>query len=531
MCGIAVAIDWDDAETAVRQMIGGILHRGDVTDPVITPRANTAMCTRRLRIVDADHAVQPQCSFDGRLLVSLNGEIYNHAALRDELVEQGVKFKTASDTEVLANALRVWGLKALSRIKGMYAFVAVDVEDGQFLAVRDPFGVKPLYLIQSETGFLFCSEIRPLLRAAETGDVMLLPPGYVLARNLCAPFRQLPNPPFEALGQGSAKELDRLLAEAVRLRLPPDLPFALKLSGGIDSTLIAHYARRYRPEAPSYFLGGPDAPDYVYAAQFAELNNLDLRIIPFEPESADTISMIEDVVDVIETFEPDAISTGVCSYILSRRIHEDGFRVALCGEGADELFAGYRHLEVAFAGGNKYGRPAREECLSLMNRVNLQRVDRCSMQFSLETREPFLDQSIVGYALNLDSRALVRVSGKTPMGKMPLRALYDLYPDELPASVRDRQKVPFDEGAGLYANTRETAWTSYFRSVISETEFEDGKREFAAYDIRTIDELFYLRRLSKTMVISRVPHLQGRARVSFPDNMEQLEKMKDKILV
>src|SRR5580658_6934449 len=100
MCGIAVAIDWDGAETAVRQMIGGILHRGDITDPVISPRANTAMCTRRLRIVDADHAIQPQSSFDRRLLVSLNGEIYNHAALRDELAAEGVKFKTASDTEV-----------------------------------------------------------------------------------------------------------------------------------------------------------------------------------------------------------------------------------------------------------------------------------------------------------------------------------------------------------------------------------------------------------------------------------------------
>ncbi len=531
MCGIAVAIEWDGAEAAVRQMIGGIIHRGDITDPVVMPRPNTAMCTRRLRIVDGDHAVQPQASFDGRLLVSLNGEIYNHATLRDELASEGVKFRTASDTEVLSNALRVWGLKALHKIKGMYTFVAVDIEDGQFLAVRDPFGVKPLYLIQSETGFLFCSEIRPLLRASDTGDVMLLPPGYVLARNLCAPFRQLPNPPVETLVQGSAEKLDRLLSEAVRLRLPPDLPFATLLSGGIDSTLVAHYAKQYRPEAPSYFLGGPDAPDYAYAAQFADQSQLDLRIIPFEPGSADTVSMIEEVVDAIETFEPDAISTGVCSYILSRHIHEDGFRVALCGEGADELFAGYRHLEVAFAAGNEYGRPAREECLALMNRVNLQRVDRCSMQFGLETREPFLDQSIVDYALNLDSRALVGTSANPLMGKMPLRALYDLYPDQLPTSVRDRQKIPFDEGAGITANTRNSAWAAYFRSVISEREFEDGKREFAAYDIRTIDELFYLKRLAKTMDISRVPHLRGRARVSFPDTVEQLERVKGRILV
>ena len=78
MCGLAVAIDWPDAEAAVRRLIPGILHRGDVTDPIVSPRANTAMCTRRLRIVDGGRAVQPHTSFDGRLVVSFNGEIYNY---------------------------------------------------------------------------------------------------------------------------------------------------------------------------------------------------------------------------------------------------------------------------------------------------------------------------------------------------------------------------------------------------------------------------------------------------------------------
>ena len=86
MCGIAVAIDWEGAESAVRRLVAGILHRGDVTDPVISPRRDTAMCTRRLRIVDGERAIQPQASPDGRLLVSFNGEIYNHAELRAELV-------------------------------------------------------------------------------------------------------------------------------------------------------------------------------------------------------------------------------------------------------------------------------------------------------------------------------------------------------------------------------------------------------------------------------------------------------------
>src|SRR5690242_10433022 len=133
MCGIAVAINWENAEPTVRRLIEGILHRGDITDPLVSPAKNTAMCTRRLRIVDARHGTQPQASFDERLLVSFNGEIYNHAELRREMESLGVPFRTESDTEVLANALQVWGAQALKRLVGMYAFVAIDTATGEFL--------------------------------------------------------------------------------------------------------------------------------------------------------------------------------------------------------------------------------------------------------------------------------------------------------------------------------------------------------------------------------------------------------------
>jgi asparagine synthase (glutamine-hydrolysing) len=169
MCGIAVAFGWEDAAATVRSLIGAILHRGDITDPVFSISPTIAMGTRRLRIVDGAHAMQPQLSFDGRIAVSFNGEIYNHDPLRVELEALGVPFRTRSDTEVLANALGVWGANALSRLNGMFAFVAIDIASGEFLAARDPLGVKPLYLIQSGPAFVFCSEIRPLLETVEAG--------------------------------------------------------------------------------------------------------------------------------------------------------------------------------------------------------------------------------------------------------------------------------------------------------------------------------------------------------------------------
>src|SRR6185437_4654971 len=268
MCGIAVAVDWPEAEDVVARLLSGIRHRGDVNDPVVSPRRRTAMGTRRLRIVDAALAIQPQFSFDGRLAVSFNGEIYNHAALRTELAAQGVRFVTQSDTEVLANALRIWGVDALKRLNGMYAFVALDLRSGEFLAARDPHGVKPLYVMQADGGFLFCSEIRPLLETVEHGEVLMLPPGHALNRAGCGRYSSALQETRDEMA-GDSAALDRLLAEAVRLRMPSDLPAAVLFSGGIDSTLVAHYARQIRTETPGYFVGSTRAPDFRYAADYA----------------------------------------------------------------------------------------------------------------------------------------------------------------------------------------------------------------------------------------------------------------------
>lgn len=512
MCGIAVAIDWSGAEAAVERLIAGMLHRGDVTDPIVTPATNIAMCTRRLRIVDAAHGAQPQASFDDRLLVSLNGEIYNYVQLRRELQALGVSFRTECDTEVLANVLRIWGQAGIARLSGMYAFVAVDTATGEFLAARDPFGVKPLYLIQSSGGFLFCSEIRPLLEATEADDVLLLPPGFLLTRNFCGRHYNPPSP--TAMRDVSPRELDRRLAEAVRVRVPSELPAAALFSGGIDSTLVMHYARRFRPDMPGYIAVGCNAPDRRYARQYAEATGLDLREVPVEAHGAETLFLLETIVGAVETFEPAVIRPSLYTYLLSQRIHQDGFRVALCGEGADELFAGYSPLEHAFTQSTGAGRHVQQQCLGMMHRANLQRVDRCSMRFQLEIREPFLDQSVVGYAGDLDESALLKRSGDVAVGKAPLREIYDLYPSELPTVIRDRQKMLFHEGAD--ADVEESGWLDLFESAFSEADFQDGRREFSDYEIATKEELFFVRTLAATMDLKRVPHLRGRLRLNMP---------------
>lgn len=528
MCGIAVAIDWDGAESVVAQLIEGLRHRGDVTDPIVSPRPNTAMCTRRLRIVDAERGAQPKLSHDGRVLVSMNGEIYNHAELRRELMAQGVRFETESDTEVLATALSVWGARALSRIVGMYAFVAMDLATGDFVAARDPLGVKPLYVMTSGSGFLFCSEIRPLLSAVESGEVMLVPPGFVLTKQVCAPFETVFSTPAQPHA-GDPKELDRIMARAVHSRVPPDLPFAVMFSGGIDSTLVAHYARQLRPEAPGYFLGAETAPDYPFAAAYAERTGMDFRTIESLDSAKEAAALAREVIAVNEAFEPCIIRASLCQYLLARRIHADGFRVVLVGEGADELFAGYPPLELAFAHDAAIGADARAQYLSDMNRGNLQRLDRCTMKFEIEAREPFLDPGVIGWALGCDASTLVATAGGEPKGKAPLRALFDLYPTELPTLIRDRRKTPFSEGAGFDTNRLMSPWRDLAEQEISDRQFEEGRRRFADFALNDKEELFNLQILAETFDVERVPHLKGRITLKiapFPG----IEKLQDDIL-
>lgn len=510
MCGIGVAINWPEAPAVVAKLIEGIARRGDVSDPVQSPARNVAMGTRRLRIVDREHAIQPQLSFDGGLWVSFNGEIYNYEALRAELEAAGVPFKTGSDTEVLVNALRVWGPQALSRLSGMYAFVAYEPGTGQFLAARDPFGIKPLYVMQSETGFLFCSEIRPLLEAEPAGDVLVLPPGHLLTHNVCASFQSLLSQASEPYFANDRSVLDTLLAQAVGSHIPSDLPFAIMFSGGIDSTLVAHYARQIRPDAPGYFVGGPESTDYPFAMAYAETTGFEMKVVPFDPHSDDTFAALGEAVAAAESFEPSLIRGAVCSMKVSEAIHKDGFRVALCGEGADELFCGYTPLEKAFGIDSGYGRAMRDEILGLMNRISLQRVDRCSMHYSLETRVPFLDPILANYARRLNSDDLVRPVKGGMLGKAALRDMFDHYPKDLPRLIRDRSKILFSEGAGLKAKADEFAWDERFEDAISDLEFVEGLKRFAGFSIHSKEELYYLQLLAETMDVFRVPMMKSR---------------------
>lgn len=136
------------------------------------------------------------------------------------------------------------------------------------------------------------------------------------------------------------------------------------------------------------------------------------------------------------------------------------------------------------------------------------------MRFQLEIREPFLDRNVVAYALEIDQAILVERTAEAPIGKALLRALYDMYPDELPAHIRNRQKMPFHEGASI--SMAGPDWLDLFETAISDADFRDGQRRFADFGITTKEELFLIRILAAKMDIGRVPHLRSRLRLDVP---------------
>ncbi|HET6668584.1 MAG TPA: N-acetylglutaminylglutamine amidotransferase, partial [Intrasporangium sp.] len=184
MCGIAGAFQQPDGKTAVSTMTDRIGHRGPDASGIIelvSPESAVVLGHRRLSIIDLSSAADQPLAKDG-LTLTYNGEIYNHREIRRELEAGGVRFTTRSDTEVVLEAWRRWGAESLSRLRGMFAFAIHDESTGSLALARDPFGIKPLYVMPRGEGILFASELKALLAAV--GSELVMEPAAMVASAL-----------------------------------------------------------------------------------------------------------------------------------------------------------------------------------------------------------------------------------------------------------------------------------------------------------------------------------------------------------
>lgn len=356
-------------------MCDEIRHRGP-DDEGFHVEHGCAIGMRRLSIIDLNTGHQPISNEDGSIWVVFNGEIYNFQELRERLEGQGHRFRTHADTEVLVHLYEQEGIEGISRLRGMFSYCIWDSRRRQILLVRDRFGKKPLFYAALERGLYFGSEISCLMAAGVPRDldpdglklyfqfnyipdphtafraIKKLEPGCWLTydatgRVNTGRYWHLPAPTeHEPAGFSEEKacaELTELFDESVRLRMIADVPLGAFLSGGIDSSLVvASMARQSTQPVKTFSIGFKEAAhnELGYAKQLADKYQTEHHEILVEPDSLDLTQKL------IRHFgEPFADSSAIPTYIVSEFAARH-VKVALSGDGGDELFAGYESFPI-----------------------------------------------------------------------------------------------------------------------------------------------------------------------------------------
>jgi asparagine synthase (glutamine-hydrolysing) len=481
MCGIGAVLNHRNADALLVHSLSKILHRGKKSYEIASGDG-FALGANRLPIVDREQALQPCRNEAGNLLCVFNGEVYNYKKLRADLEKQGHKFQTDSDTETLVHLYEQYKERMPSLIDSeSYAFVIYDAQTRGHFAARDPLGVKPLYWAKSGDSVYFASEMKQLAQFSGISEIMQVPPGHFLKDGRLERYSDLLTgvTPRHENADEIADKLRALLHEAVRKRVQTDLPVAVLLSGGLDSTSILSIARQYHPDVTAIIAGRDGSTDSYYARKYCEDNEIPFRFVS-PPSEAELEQQIEKIVDVTETFEPNVIRNSVISYHISEAARD--FRVILCGEGADELFYGYP--EFAHTRKNEL-QALGLRFLSDLHRTQCQRVDRTSMQFTEEVRIPFLDTSLVEYAMGIPAEYKIR-DGSV---KWILRKAME---KELPRYICWRPKTVLSEGAGYKGNyPEEGIFDSFIALTLDDPEFARIKRENPGWGIRTREEAYY----------------------------------------
>ena len=397
MCGIAGLFRAPGLDPGpLDAMVDALTHRGPDARGVGAwstqggPRVMCALGVRRLAITDPAHGHQPASDESGRVQVVLNGEIYNHRRLRTELAGGGVRFQTASDTEVLANLIHRVGIEsALSQLRGMFAFAAFDTHTGQLWVVRDRIGQKPLYWSTLPDGTIaWASELHSLRahpatatwsvdRRAEQAlllweyvptpfsiwrEARKLEPGTMLAIGPNGvEVRRWWTPPIPVAGRGGnlerwARSVRGAVEVATRQRVAADVDVGFLLSGGLDSSTIVALAQASSERALRTFSVALDAPGFDESSEARRVAAaLGTQHQEHRLGASDLAPLLDDIGRHMS--EPLADSSLVATWALMKMVRDAGVKCALSGDGADESFAGYpTYLAHRIA---PFARPAR----------------------------------------------------------------------------------------------------------------------------------------------------------------------------
>uniref|UniRef100_P19251 Asparagine synthetase, nodule [glutamine-hydrolyzing] n=1 Tax=Pisum sativum TaxID=3888 RepID=ASNS1_PEA len=459
MCGILAVLGCSDDSQAKRvrilELSRRLKHRGPDWSG-LHQHGDNYLAHQRLAIVDPASGDQPLFNEDKSIIVTVNGEIYNHEELRKQLPNH--KFFTQCDCDVIAHLYEEHGENFVDMLDGIFSFVLLDTRDNSFIVARDAIGVTSLYIGWGLDGSVWiASELKGLNDECEHFEVF--PPGHLYSSKE-REFRRWYNPPWfnEAIIPSTPYDplvLRNAFEKAVIKRLMTDVPFGVLLSGGLDSSLVASVTARYLAgtkaakqwgaKLPSFCVGLKGAPDLKAGKEVADF--LGTVHHEFEFTIQDGIDAIEDVIYHTETYDVTTIRAATPMFLMSRKIKSSGVKWVISGEGSDEIFGGYLYFHKA---------PNREEfhqetCrkIKALHRYDCLRANKSTYAWGLEARVPFLDKDFIKVAMDIDPEFKMIKHDEGRIEKWILRKAFD---DEenpyLPKHILYRQKEQFSDGVG-----------------------------------------------------------------------------------
>ena len=483
MCGIVAIFNVKEQTPELRTKALGmskkIRHRGPDWSGIHCS-GSAILAHERLSIVDPESGGQPLFSPDGKQVLAVNGEIYNHKEIR-ERYKGRYDFQTGSDCEVILALYRDKGVNFLEDLNGIFAFALYDEEQDAFLIARDQIGVIPLYIGYNADGKVFvASELKALEGECERYEPFL--PGHYywskdpgMKRWYKRDWMEYDNVKDNT---ASSDAIRKSLCAAVKRQMMSDVPYGVLLSGGLDSSVISaiteSYAERrietdsrsraWWPRLHSFAVGLKGAPDLAKARLVADHIGTVHHEINYTIQEG--LDALRDVIYFIETYDITTVRASVPMYLLARVIKSMGIKMVLSGEGADEIFGGYLYFHKAPSAEEFHKETVRK--LSKLHLYDCLRANKSLSAWGVEGRVPFLDKEFLDVAMRTNPKAKMcsvlpasRSGEADPKASIEKRIVREAFEDMLPEEVVWRQKEQFSDGVGY-------SWIDTLKKITSE---------------------------------------------------------------
>ena len=479
MCSIMGYCDLCDTYSSFKEGFDKTVSRGP-DDSKIIDTGKGLLGFHRLSIMGLSPEGMQPFELDGSYAVC-NGEIYGFEKIKEELSKK-YTFKSGSDCEIILPMYKEYGTDMFAMLDAEFAMIIYDGSKGEYIAARDPIGIRPLFYGYDDKGvILFASEAINLVGICK--KVMPFPPGhyYKDGKFICyCDIAAVKDICHDSLETVCSKIHDKLIA-GVEKRLVADAKVGFLLSGGLDSSLVCAIAAKKSGKPIKTFAIGmtEDAIDLKYAKQVADYIGSDHTEVYMTKEQV--ISELETVIRKLGTYDITTIRASMGMYLLCKWIHENtDIRVLLTGEISDELF-GYKYTDFA-PSAEEFQRESQKR-ISELYMYDVLRADRCISENSLEARVPFGDLDFVKYVLSVDPEKKMNVYNK---GKYLLRHAFE--GDYLPHDILYREKAAFSDAVG---HSMVDYLKEYANGLYSDSEFAEKSSKYTHAKPFTKESLLY----------------------------------------